>query len=223
LYICIPNVLADGQLAQLATFFEQEAFVDGQGTGGVAGAGIKSNLQLSPRSAHYGAMERMVSDAVVNNRQFSLAAMPLRMRPIRFARYLPGMQYGRHVDNAVMGKDTPLRTDLAFTLFLSPPDSYEGGELVVEEPGAKRLFKLPAGALVVYPGNTLHQVAEVTAGSRDVAVGWLQSMIRNPDRRRIIFELEELRANMLAQSGRTAEFDVISRNVGDLWRMWVEL
>lgn len=223
MYICIRDVLTGDQLSQLATLFERQSFTDGRKTAGLAGAGIKSNLQLKEGTGDYDTMRDIVTRAINENREFSLAAIPRHMRPVRFARYQAGMHYGRHVDNAVMGQNPPMRIDLSFTLFLSPPDTYEGGELVVEEPGARRAFKLPAGAMVLYPSNSLHRVAEVKSGNRDVAVGWLQSMVRDPEQRRILFELEGLRAGILAQSGRTAEFDTLSRNIAMLWHMWVEV
>ena len=95
--------------------------------------------------------------------------------------------------------------------------------MLVQDTGVRRSYKLPAGALVLYPANTLHEVAEVTAGRRDVAVGWMQSLVRDPLHRRIIFELEDMRANILATSGKTPEFDTLSRNVNELWHMWIEV
>lgn len=223
MYILIPDVLDAGQLARLKDFFDKEEMADGRETAGAAGVEIKNNLQVSQTSPNYGKMRQIVMDAVGANAKFNLAAMPKYIRPIRFARYFPGMYYGKHIDNAVMGRQPMTRIDMAFTLFLAPPDTYEGGELVVEEPGTQRKFKLPAGAMVLYNGNSLHSVAPVTAGKRDVAVGWMQCLIRDPQQRRVVFELEELRMSILNTQGRTPEFDTISRNVADLWRMWVEV
>ena len=223
MYTCIPDVLNAGQLKQLNDLFERQSFVDGRTTAGAVSGQVKSNLQLSADAADHAAMQQMVLEAIGGNSQFRLAAMPKSLQPIRFARYLPGMFYGRHVDNPVMGKDPQMRVDLAFTLFLSPSKSYEGGELLIEEPGFRRAYKLPAGALVVYPANSLHEVAEVTAGRRDVAVGWLQSLVRDPLKRRIIFELEEARGNLLGKIGKAKEFDTLSRNINELWHMWIEV
>lgn len=167
-------------------------------------------------------MQAIVTGALAANRVFAMAAMPKAMRPILFSRYLPGMSYGPHVDNALMGEAPQVRVDLAFTLFLSEPDTYEGGELEVEEPAGTRSFKLPAGAVLLYPANSVHQVAEVVSGRREVAVGWLQSLVRDHERRRILFELENLRAAMFAESGKTPAFDTLSRNTSNLWRMWAE-
>lgn len=222
MFICIPDILTGDQLKKLAGLFDRQSFIEGRETAGWAAAGVKNNLQVTPASADYEAMQVMVAKALQENRIFTMAASPRAMRPILFSRYLPGMAYGAHVDNALMGQDPPMRVDLAFTLFVSDPENYEGGELEVDEPAGTRAFKLPAGALVLYPANSLHQVAEVVSGKRDVAVGWLQSLVRDHEKRQILFELENLRAEMFAQSGKTPAFDTLSRNTSGLWRMWAE-
>lgn len=222
MFICIPDVLSADQLDRLTGMMDRQSFIDGRETAGWAAAGVKNNRQVASSSKDHARMQAMVGETLAAHPIFVRAAMPRTMRPILFSRYLPGMAYGPHVDNALMGESPQTRIDLAFTLFLSGPDAYEGGELAVDEPAGTRAFKLPAGALVLYPANSLHQVTTVTSGRRDVAVGWLQSMVREHERRRIIFELETLRATMFAQGGKTAEFDALSRNVSDLWRMWIE-
>lgn len=223
MFICIPEILSIAQLAELAALFERQSFIDGRETAGWAATGVKNNIQIASDSADYAAMQAMVTGALAANRIFTMAAMPKTLRPILFSRYLPGKAYGPHVDNALMGEAPQTRIDLAFTLFLSEPDSYEGGELEIDEPAGTRAFKLPAGAVLLYPANSLHQVTEVTSGRRDVAVGWLQSLIRDHEKRRIVFELENLRATLFAESGKTPAFDTLSRNASDLLRMWVEL
>lgn len=222
MFICIPDILDPGKLAELAAQMNRQSFIDGRETAGWAAAGVKSNTQVAADSPGYAAMQALVAGALAANRIFAMAAMPRQMRPILFSRYGPGMGYGPHVDNALMGEAPQTRIDLAFTLFLSEPESYEGGELEIDEPAGTRSFKLPAGAAVLYPANSLHWVATVTAGRRDVAVGWLQSLVREHDRRRVLFELESLRATMFAESGKTPAFDILTRNTSDLWRMWVE-
>lgn len=202
--------------------FDRQPLIEGRETAGWAAAGVKNNLQVSGGAGDYAAMQATVTGALAANRVFTMAAMPKAMRPILFSRCLPGMGYGQHVDNALMGEAPQVRVDLAFTLFLSDPDSYEGGELEIEEPAGTRAFKLPAGAALLYPANSLHQVAKVVSGHRDVAVGWLQSLVRSHEKRQIIFELENLRATMFAEGGKTPAFDTLSRNTSNLWRMWAE-
>src|SRR3546814_15996384 len=122
-------------------------------------------------------MQAMVADALAANRFFAMAAMPRTMRPILFSRYTAGMSYGPHVDNALMGDAPQTRIDLAFTLFLSDPDSYEGGELEIEEPEGPRSFQLPAGEAIPYTANSVPEVAQVTSGRRHVARGWGHSPV----------------------------------------------
>jgi PKHD-type hydroxylase len=222
LIICISDILGTDQIDRLVRMLDQQTFVDGRETAGWAATGVKENQQVAGDSPDYAAMQAMVTEALAANRFFAMAAMPRKMRPILFSRYLPGMSYGLHVDNALMGDAPQTRIDLAFTLFLSDPAGYEGGELAIDEPAGTRTFKLSAGAAILYPANTLHQVNTVISGRRDVAVGWIQCLVRDPDKRRILFELENLRATMFAETGKTAAFDTLSRNTSDLWRMWAE-
>lgn len=222
LFICIPDILDRGQLDELAALFDRQPLIEGRETAGWAAAGVKNNLQVPGNAEGYGAMQSIVTRALAANRVFATAAMPKAMRPILFSRCLPGMGYGQHVDNALMGEAPQVRVDLAFTLFLSDPDSYEGGELEVEEPAGSREFKLPAGAALLYPANSLHQVLQVVSGRRDVAVGWIQSLVRDHGKRQVLFELENLRAEMFAQGGKSRAFDTLSRNTSNLWRMWAE-
>lgn len=220
MFICIPDVLNADQLKKLIGMMDRQKFIDGRETAGWAAAGVKDNKQVAGNSPGQAEMQALVSGALAANRIFTMAAAPKTMRPILFSRYATGMGYGWHVDNALMGETPATRIDLAFTIFLSEPESYDGGELEIDEPAGIRAFKLPAGAAILYPANSLHQVTKVISGQRDVAVGWLQSMIRENDKRRIIFELENLRAQMFAETGKTPAFDTLTRNTSDLWRMW---
>lgn len=134
-----------------------------------------------------------------------------------FSRYTPGMSYGTHVDNAVMaGK----RTDLSFTLFLSDPRSYEGGELVMQDNGAERAFKLPAGQMILYPTSVPHRVAEVASGARLAAVGWVRSYIRDTGEREILFDLDNAIAGLSADQ-KDVEMR-LSKVRSNLIRRWME-
>ena len=134
------------------------------------------------------------------------------------------MSYGTHVDNAVMATHSqPMRTDLSFTIFLTPPDSYDGGELIVESTQGEQLFKLDAGSMVLYPSSTLHRVETVNSGSRFVAVSWAQSTVRSPEHREILFDLDTARRSLFKQQGKTPEFDLMTKSLANLMRMWVEV
>lgn len=153
---------------------------------------------------------------------FQTVALPKQVSPIRFSRYEQGMSYGTHVDNAFMGEDRRLRSDLSLTLFLSNPDTYQGGELVIESAQGEQSFKLPAGAMILYPSTTLHRVETVMEGVRLAAVGWVQSLVRDSNAREVLFDLETARRAIFAKHGKVPEFDLISKSYANLLRRWGE-
>jgi PKHD-type hydroxylase len=130
------------------------------------------------------------------------------------------MSYGSHIDNAFMGEDNRLRSDLSFTLFLSDPTTYEGGELVIETTGGEQAFKLTAGSMILYPSSTLHRVETITAGIRLAAVGWIQSLVRDAADREILFDLDTVRQELFARDGKTKEFDLLCKSYANLLRRW---
>ena len=130
------------------------------------------------------------------------------------------MSYGTHVDNAHMGGKNYLRSDLSFTYFLSGPDEYGGGELMIDEGERERAIKLPANSVIVYPSSTLHRVAPVTSGARLVIVGWVQSLLRNPAHREILYDLDCARRSIFKTNGKSKEFDWISKSMANLLREW---
>lgn len=217
--LCIGSVLSAAQLEEIKRLCVGQTFEDGARTAGWAAQGVKRNRQLSPQSRNHEAIQTLVSAALSGNAVFTAAAAPKQLRPVLVSRYETGMEYGDHVDNAMMGG---LRSDLSFTLFLNEPDDYDGGELVIEEPSGSRAIKLPAGSVVLYPSGYLHRVDAVTRGTRLVVVGWLQSLVRRTDQRQILFELETLRQQLFQKDGKTPAFDTLSRSVSNLWRMWAE-
>ena len=216
----IPDVLTADQVMHLRAELETLPFADGAATAGVYARIVKHNEQAE-QSPQRQRLQEMVSGAIFRNALFTRAARPYSMRPILFSRYRLGMEYGTHVDNVVMPSRPPMRTDLSFTLFLSDPDGYEGGELVIEgEPEVR--IKLPAGHMILYPSSSLHGVSPVTRGERLAAVSWVQSMVRDPARRQILFDLETVRQRLFQAQGKTREFDLLTRSFSNLYRMWVE-
>jgi PKHD-type hydroxylase len=139
-----------------------------------------------------------------------------------FSRYEAGMSYGRHIDNALMGNQDFLRSDVSLTLFLNSPSTYEGGELVIESTDAEQAYKLEAGSVIVYPSSTLHRVEPVTEGVRLVAVAWVQSLVREPSQREILFDLDTVRRAIFTKQGKTIEFDLISKSYANLLRKWAD-
>jgi len=132
------------------------------------------------------------------------------------------MSYGSHVDDAIMGSARDFRTDVSFTVFLNDAADYDGGELVVETTGGETEYKLDAGAAIVYPSTSLHRVAPLTRGRREVAVGWAQSLVRDAGRREILFDLEAARREIFREQGKTRSFDLLSKSYSNLLRLWAE-
>jgi PKHD-type hydroxylase len=151
------------------------------------------------------------------------AAMPARIAPPLLSATGPGEGYGAHVDDPVMGGDKPLRTDLSLTLFLSPPDAYEGGDLVLESAAGVERVKLPAGDAFLYPSTVLHRVEPVQSGERLVAVTWVQSRVRDPGAREILFDLDRARRAVFAAEGKSETFDLVAGCHANLLRRWVEV
>src|SRR5262249_4486752 len=151
-------------------------WASGKRTAGAAARGVKENLQADGANPRVRALARFVVEALERHPLFSIAARPARLTPVMFSRYEPGMTYGAHTDDALMGAgEGRLRTDLAFTLFLAERSSYEGGALVVESALGEQEVALEAGDAVLYPAGSIHRVAPVTSGARLAAVGWVQS------------------------------------------------
>lgn len=215
---CIAGVLSEAEVARVAAALDQGALEDGRATAGWHAKLVKNNRQL--RAGASKAERELVRAALAGNEVFAAAALPRRFAPVLLARYEAGMAYGPHVDDAVMGGDDGLRTDLAVTVFLSAPESYEGGELVLDAPAGEQAVKLPAGAAVVYPATTVHRVEAVRAGVRKAAVTWVESHVRRADQRETLFDLARLRRSAFERDGKSAEFDLLAKTYANLLRMW---
>ena len=220
--ICIPDIVTPAEARQLRDRVLQLKFVDGSATAGVYARTVKRNQQLE-NSPETQKLQEFVMQALMRSVEFERFAFPRNMKPIMFSRYEPGMEYGTHVDNAVMSGRPPVRSDVSLTLFLSEPDTYDGGELTIQTLTGDEQIKLPAGSIVTYPSSTLHRVAPVTRGVRVAAVTWVQSMIRDPACREILFDLEATRRSIFETQGKTREFDLISKSFANLMRMWAEI
>lgn len=220
--LCIANVLSGEELARLRGALERVRFVDGKATAGWHARLVKHNTQAEAGSRKVRELQRMVAEALERNALFGLAARPRTVRPVLFSRYKPDMAYGAHVDDAIMGGSEPMRSDVALTLFLSDPGDYDGGELVLDTTAGEQDFKLVAGAMVVYPSSTLHRVEPVTRGARLAAVSWVQSLVRDPAKREILFDLDTTRRALFEREGKNADFDRLSKSVANLLRLWAE-
>jgi len=195
----LPDVLRHDELVLLRQQLQHADWTDGRETVGAQGAQVKRNEQLADASPLKAELGALVLAAVQRHPLFFAAALPLKILPPRFNRYQDGGTYGFHVDGAVMahGAHGHLRSDVSCTLFLSAPDDYEGGELVISDTYGEHEVKLPAGDLILYPSSSLHQVNPVTAGARLASFFWVQSMVPDEAQRRLLWEtdtaLERLR------------------------------
>jgi PKHD-type hydroxylase len=189
----VPKVLTDAQVARCRELMERASWVDGRVTAGHQSARAKDNLQIPEGSPEAREMGDMIVAALERNPLFISAALPQRVFPPLFNCYRPGMTFGAHVDNAirqVTGTPFRIRTDLATTLFLTRPEEYDGGELVVEDTYGAHSVKLPAGDLILYPATSLHRVTPVTRGARLSSFFWIQSMVRDDGRRALLFDFD---------------------------------
>lgn len=189
----IPNVLTPEQVRDLRARLDAAEWVDGRVTAGHQSARAKDNQQIPeshPASRHGG---EMIVGALARSPLFRSAALPLHVFPPLFNRYSSGQSFGSHVDNAVRqvtGTAHQLRTDLSSTLFLSEPNEYDGGELVIEDTFGVQSVKLAAGSMILYPASSLHHVRPVTRGARVSSFFWIQSMVRDDGKRTILFDLD---------------------------------
>jgi PKHD-type hydroxylase len=217
--IVIADVLSQKEVKAARLALKHARFVDGRTTAGFAARQVKRNLQVDRTDRSLDAQRKLIADKIISNELFRLAARPKALTPLLLSRYVEGMHYGSHVDDAMIGG---MRTDVSFTLFLSDPESYDGGELVLESTAGEDAIKLAAGSLVAYPSTTLHRVNDVARGERLAAVGWARSLIRDPSKRELLFDLDTARRRMFAREGNSADYDLIGKSLANLWRMWSE-
>lgn len=217
--IVIADILKPDDLTAIHAALSKTRFIDGRETAGFAARQVKDNRQADARDKSLEDIRSLVAARIMNNDLFRMAARPKKLSPLLFSRTETGMQYGVHVDDALMAG---MRTDIAFTLFLDDPDTYDGGELIIESPAGDDAIKLPAGAMIVYPATTLHRVAMVTRGQRHVVAGWARSFVRDGAQREILFDLDTARRTIFAREGKSGEFDLISKSLANLLRMWAD-
>ena len=203
--IAIPQVLDGDGVARLRAVIDAGEWVDGNVTSGPQAALAKRNEQLSEHTPAAREGGALVLDALGRSPLFIAAALPLKIFPPLFNRYAGGQEFGVHVDNAIrIQRDSEfrVRSDLSATLFLADPDSYDGGELIIEGQFGAQAVKLPAGDMVLYPSSSLHRVTPVTRGTRVASFFWIQSMVRDEGARRTLFELDQAVQRLAGQLGQ---------------------
>lgn len=192
--LAIPSVLSPAEVAHFRGRLAEAEWVDGASTAGEQSRLVKRNAQVREGSPVARELSDLVLDALGRSPLFVSAALPLRTFPPLFNRYAGGEHFGAHIDNAirpVRGTAVRVRTDLSATLFLTDPDDYDGGELLIETAFGAQEVKLAAGDMVLYPGTSLHQVTPVTRGERVSAFLWVQSMVRDETERSLLFDLDQ--------------------------------
>jgi PKHD-type hydroxylase len=219
LIIEVP-VLSPDDLLAVRQGLAAAPFRDGRATAGPAAGQVKNNEQARGDDPGVVALVRRVRLALEVNPVVRSWARPVRWSLPMYARYGPGGRYGMHTDNAIVHDENgwPVRTDISFTLFLSEPNSYDGGALLVRDPAGDREFRPEAGSAIFYTTGQLHGVTPVTRGERLVCVGWVQSLIRRPDQRELLFDLEQIRGDM----GGGDRSLLMDKAISNLLRMWAE-
>jgi PKHD-type hydroxylase len=222
--LILADILSPEALAALQAALATSTWADGRESAGPQSAAVKANHQL-PRDADAArGGSASITAALSRHQGFMAAALPRRITTPLFSRYGPGEHYGAHIDNAIRaeGKDR-LRADLAATLFLSPPESYEGGDLVVETGFGRPRFKLQAGQMLLYPASSRHEVLPVTKGMRFAAVLWVQSMVRGDDDRRLLLDLDRSVQALAAELGANhPQLLTLTGTYHNLLRRWAE-
>jgi PKHD-type hydroxylase len=227
--VCIPDVLSKRQVAEFRRIMDAADWEDGRATAGAQSARVKRNEQLPPDGEVARMLGGHIISALTAHPKFLSAAIPLRIFPPLFNRYVAdgGHHFGVHVDNAVRGDPLTglrIRTDLSATLFLAEPGEYDGGELVIEDTYGSHEVKLSAGDLVLYPASSLHLVTPVTRGARVASFFWLQSMVRDGHARSLIFDLDTAIQGLVRRVGRDdPELVKLTGIYHNLIRCWAEV
>ena len=220
----LKSILTPDQLQGARELLAKVKFVDGKASAGLAAARVKNNQEAERGAQDLARLDDLVMGDLVRHPVYRAGALPLKVAAPFYARYVPGMRYGDHVDDPIMGGAAGLyRTDIAITIFLNDPGDYDGGELVIHTAFGENKMKLPAGDAVMYPASSRHRVAEVTRGERLVAVTWVQSLVRDPARRELLYGLNLAREKLLADAPQAEETAQVNAAYVNLVRMWSEL
>ncbi len=222
----IPGVLTQDEVAHCRQVLEAAAWVDGKVTAGQQSRQTKHNLQLGEQSAEARELGEFLLRRLGTNELFVSAALPLRIYPPLINRYDEGMEFGTHIDNAIRpvpGLGVRVRTDLSATLFLTAPEDYDGGELIIEDTYGEKRVKFAAGDMVLYPATSRHRVEPVTRGSRWCSFFWIQSMVRDDGARALLFDLDGAIRSLRGREGDTAEAVQLTGVYHNLVRRWADV
>jgi PKHD-type hydroxylase len=219
----IENLLSPEEARAMRAELESATWADGRITAGHQSALAKRNQQLPQEDPCAQRLAQQVLERLASHPLFIAAALPHKVFPPLFNAYREGMAFGNHIDNAIRGDDEKLRTDVSCTLFLAERDSYDGGELVVEDLYGNHSIKLDAGGLLLYPASSLHRVTPVTRGVRYAAFFWVQSLVRDPLQRRMLLDLDLAIQGLRRAHGESAELVSLSGLYHNLLRRWAQV
>ncbi|HEY0598292.1 Fe2+-dependent dioxygenase [Sphingopyxis sp.] len=224
--IAVPDLLSPAELAEIRAIIDAAEWIDGNATSGHQAALAKNNEQLPEDSDAAKQAGRLILEALGRSPLFFASALPLRIYPPLFNRYGAGQEFDTHVDNAIRikrGSEFRMRSDLSITVFLEAPENYDGGELLVEDHYGVQRVKLPAGHAVVYPSSSLHRVTPITRGHRVASFFWLQSMVRNAEERRTLFDLDRAVQRLTGElGGKDRSVIELTGVYHNLLRLWAD-
>jgi len=195
---------------------ENNPWEDGKKTAGSHASVVKNNLQLNRESEISKKLSYIIKKKILSNPLIKSFALPKIIHGIMFTKALKNMKYGRHIDNPFMSSG---RSDLSFTISLTDKNTYDGGELIIEEMNSEKEFKLHAGEIIIYPSTYLHSVKEIKNGERLVCVGWIESYVKSIEEREYLFDLDAGAKGLLAKNGRSDELDLIFKSYSNLLRL----
>lgn len=222
--ITLSNVLNKEELAVAHDLLSRGTFVDGKSSAGQEASQVKNNLELNAQDDVITPLNNLVMGRLIQHPVYLAAAHPLKIATPYYAKYVNNMSYGSHVDDPVMGPvGQRYRSDISITLFLNEPENYQGGELVIQTSFGEQTIKLKAGDAIMYPSSSTHRVAEITQGERIVAATWLQSMVRDPLKRELLYNLHQAREKLLQTDAGSAVTEKVSNAYINLVRMWSEV
>jgi PKHD-type hydroxylase len=218
-YLHIPKLLNEAELLQVSELSKQALYTDGKSTASSAAKLVKQNLQMDMQSQHYAMAQQVILAALNNSSLFREATFIKNIYPFLLSKYTQGMEYGWHVDSPLMGN--MMRTDIAITIFLNEPNEYEGGELELQTPIGNQLYKLAAGDAICYPCTQVHRVKPVTSGQRLVAVSWIESMVKDSEQRKILFDIQQTIQTLIKTEWKE-EASNLQQMRSNLIRMWAQ-
>lgn len=222
--VTIPKVLNQEDISVIADLMATANFHQGSASAGSEAKRVKNNHEMFISDVEMQRLNNLLMGKLIKNPTYIATAFASKIAAPHYAKYSTGMSYGNHVDDPVMGPPNQrYRSDISITVFLNEPDAYDGGELIMNTSFGEQKIKLKAGDAVLYPSSSTHRVAEVTRGERLVAVTWLQSTVRDPAQREILYNLSQAREALMQSSPESKELELLSNGYVNLLRMWSDI